>query len=186
MRDIIPAVVMACIIILPVILIEKKLQTKTFHLVFRVTSITLIWYFSYAPIHELSHMLGFKLTGVDIVEYKLIPHFWKGDFREAYIVHGDAGQTQKLFGRMAPYIKDLIFGSGGYLVLKKLPIRKTFATLLVFTLFVSSGLFDLITNFFGFAAEKTGDFYQTATDIGSTFAYLVGISMIIIIAVLSS
>jgi hypothetical protein len=180
MRDIVPAIAMACIIILPLIFMEKKLQTETFRLVFRVVSITIIWYLTYAPIHEISHILGFKLTGVEIIEHKLFPHFWKGDFHHAYIIHGDANQTQKLIGRMAPYAKDLIFALAGFFILRKLSVKKTFVTLLVFTWFVSSGLFDLITNFFGFAAEKTGDFYQTANDIGIGTTYFIAISMIVV------
>ena len=47
--------------------------------------IPVLWYLTYAPIHELSHVLGTYLVGGSVTEIKLIPSFWKGEFGRAWI-----------------------------------------------------------------------------------------------------
>jgi ammonia channel protein AmtB len=50
-----------------------------------MSTIPILWYFVYAPIHELSHLPGAYLVGARIVEVKLIPRFWAGETAVAWI-----------------------------------------------------------------------------------------------------
>ena len=40
-------------------------------------SIPLLWYLTYSPLHELSHVVGTYLVGGTVTSIKLIPRFWK-------------------------------------------------------------------------------------------------------------
>ena len=42
--------------------------------------IPILWYFAYAPLHELSHAAGLYLVGGKAIDYRLIPRFWLGEF----------------------------------------------------------------------------------------------------------
>jgi hypothetical protein len=47
--------------------------------------IPILWYLTYAPLHELSHILGTHIAGGSVIDYKLIPRFWMGEFAGAWI-----------------------------------------------------------------------------------------------------
>ena len=40
--------------------------------------IPVLWYLTYSPIHELSHVLGASLAGVSVTDVKRIPSSWEG------------------------------------------------------------------------------------------------------------
>jgi hypothetical protein len=44
-----------------------------------------VWYSTYARLHELSHAAGLYLVGGKVIDYKLIPRFWLGEFAGAWI-----------------------------------------------------------------------------------------------------
>lgn len=46
-------------------------------------AIPILWYLTYAPLHELSHILGTYLAGGKVVDVKPIPSFWMGEFAVA-------------------------------------------------------------------------------------------------------
>lgn len=48
-------------------------------------TIIILWYLTYAPLHELSHIVGTYLAGGKVVDVKLIPSFWMGEFAVAWI-----------------------------------------------------------------------------------------------------
>ena len=47
--------------------------------------IAVVWYLTYAPIHELSHGAATLLAGGRVLEVKLIPSFWEGTFAVAWV-----------------------------------------------------------------------------------------------------
>lgn len=48
-------------------------------------TIPILWYLTYAPLHELSHVVGTYLVGGRVTYIKLIPSFWAGEFGGAWI-----------------------------------------------------------------------------------------------------
>src|SRR5512136_2998807 len=69
--------------------------------------IPVLWYLTYSPIHELSHVLGTYLVGGAVTELKLIPRFWHGEFGRAWITpQGLWAPWQQLVMTSAPYALD--------------------------------------------------------------------------------
>ncbi len=46
---------------------------------------TFLWYLTYSPLHELSHVAGTYLVGGTVTYVKWIPRFWLGEFARAWI-----------------------------------------------------------------------------------------------------
>jgi hypothetical protein len=71
--------------------------------------IPILWYFTYAPIHELSHAAGVYLVGGKVIGYKLIPRFWLGEFAGAWITPSVITQLwQQLTMTSFPYMLDVV------------------------------------------------------------------------------
>jgi hypothetical protein len=50
-----------------------------------MVSIPVLWYPTYSPLHELSHVAGTYLAGGKVTYVKLIPKFWIGEVARAWI-----------------------------------------------------------------------------------------------------
>ncbi len=180
MIEIVPILAIAILIILPVILLGQSFRASTSRIIITTAVIYALWYLSYALLHELSHMLGFGLAGVDITGCKLIPSFWRGEFGNAYVIIVDTSPCKRFIGQVAPYARDLVFAVAGYIMIKNLSPSRKFLSLLVFTLLISSSVFDVATNFWGFIGESKGDFYKMSDYIGVPSAYLLGAGLLLV------
>src|SRR5450759_2237975 len=84
--------------------------------------IAVLWYLTYAPIHELSHALGTTLVGGRVVDVKLIPSFWEGTFAVAWVTSVGLDQSwQQLVSTGAPYVIDVAFVVASLVVLSPDP-----------------------------------------------------------------
>ena len=71
--------------------------------------IPVLWYFTYAPLHELSHAAGIYLVGGKVIDYKLIPRFWLGEFGGAWTTpRGITQNGQQLTTSSLPYMLDIV------------------------------------------------------------------------------
>lgn len=71
--------------------------------------IPIFWYFTYAPIHELSHAAGTYLVGGKVIEYRLIPRFWLGEFAGGWATPSGYTQSwQQLTSSAFPYLLDIV------------------------------------------------------------------------------
>ena len=107
--------------------------------------IPVLWYLTYAPIHEWSHVVGTYLAGGSVTDYKLIPRFWAGEFGGAWIT--PAGLThpwQKLAMSSAPYVADLASIAAGMSVLRRRASRNAWVVGLVFMLLCLRPAFDFV------------------------------------------
>ena len=85
-----------------------------------MSTIPILWYFVYAPIHELSHLLGAYLLGSQIVDVKLIPRFWAGETGGAWITsEGFTNEWSQLIMTISPYFFDLLSIAVGVYVLQR-------------------------------------------------------------------
>jgi len=141
-----------------------------------------LWFGTYSLLHEGSHVVGIFIVGGKIVDYHLIPPFWKGEFTsDAWVssrfVEGWRGVLAGLF----PYLRDFVFSIAGWVILKSKRIDNCFLVGLVFVLFCLSPLFDITDNYFsGYLVQHaTGnDFTGTAMKIGVLGTNIIGVLLL--------
>ena len=135
-----------------------------------------VWYLTNATLHEGSHYLGCILTGVQIMEVRLIPHFWQGDL-VAYVNTPKMTWGQGAVSVPAPYVLDLFSLLIGVLLLRALGKKGPFLAALLLTLFCLRPLFDITSNFAGFVVWNQGDFKEMAALFGSSAVYGAGVAL---------
>jgi len=130
--------------------------------------IAVVWYLTYAPIHELSHALGTTLVGGRIVDVKLIPSFWEGQFAVAWVTSVGLDQSwQQLVMHGAPYVIDVAFVIASLVVLRRRLSRNALVVGLLLMLLCLRPTFDLVCETVGFVGGFHGDLWNTQLIIGS-------------------
>ena len=139
----------------------------------KMTTICLIvvpplWYLTYAPTHELSHILGTYLAGGKVVDVKLIPRFWVGEFAGAWITPiGLSHPWQKLVMLCAPYVLDLASLIAGAVVLQRHMFKNAFWAGFLWMLLCLRPTFDLVCEAVGFYSGFMGDLFHIQRIVGS-------------------
>jgi hypothetical protein len=137
-----------------------------------------LWYLSNSVFHEGAHYLASALSGVQVKEVRLLPHFWAGDFVNAYVDTGVRTPFQAALGSTAPYWSGVIWVACGLLILRRLSGKPLLLSSLVLTVCCLRPLADLVNNYFGAVAFGFGDFANTAAAIGLPFMHLVALSLL--------
>ncbi len=154
-------------------------------------AIPMLWYLTYSPIHELSHVLGTYLAGGSVTELKLIPSFWHGEFGRAWITpQGLRAPWQQLLMTSAPYVLDGLSVAAGFFALRRQHPIRPFALGVAFMLLCLRPAFDVVCEAVAFALGGQGDLYHIAQATGSTMvwlsmAILLGFSLLTIARVLA-
>ena len=127
-----------------------------------------MWYLTYAPIHELSHALGTTLVGGKVVDVKLIPSFWEGQFAVAWVTSVGLDQSwQQLVMHGAPYVIDVAFVVASLVVLRRRLSRNALVVGLLLILMCLRPTFDLVCETVGFVGGFHGDLWNMQVIIGS-------------------
>src|SRR5450759_1235066 len=130
--------------------------------------IAVLWYLTYAPIHELSHALGTTLVGGRVVDVKLIPSFWEGTFAVAWVTSVGLDQSwQQLVSTGAPYVIDVAFVVASLVVLRRRLSRNALVVGLLLMLMCLRPTFDLVCETVGFVGGFEGDLWRIQLIIGS-------------------
>ena len=139
------------IIVLPLLVFYLRSKWPQKEIVIFAIVLPLLWYLLYAPIHELSHMLGAAIIGASIKDYRLFAHFWEGDFGFAYVdIAGGLGTNfNSLIILVSPYILDFISLILGYFILKSYRIKNSFLAGLIFLFLCLRPTYDVIDNYLG-------------------------------------
>lgn len=140
-----------------------------------VSIIPILWYFVYAPIHELSHLLGAYLVGAHIVDVKLIPSFWVGETAVAWIKsEGFTNEWSQLVMTIAPYVLDLVSIAIAVHLLQRKLSRNAFVVGFLFMLLCLRPAFDFVCETVGFVTGFRGDLYHIALTLGgfATWTFL--------------
>jgi hypothetical protein len=150
-------------------------------IIVNVIILPLIWYVFYAPLHELGHILGCFIVGLEIKDYQLFAHFWEGNFGFAFVDIKDGyGENMNSFVILIlPYMLDLISIVIGYYLLSRYKIINSFLFGLVFLLFNIRPLYDLVDNFIGYYFNHS-DFVLASRIVGSLIIFTFVIISIII------
>jgi hypothetical protein len=139
--------------------------------------IAVLWYLTYAPIHELSHALGTTLVGGRVVDVKLIPSFWEGTFAVAWVTSVGLDQSwQQLVSTGAPYVIDVAFVVASLVVLRRRLSRNALVVGLLLMLMCLRPTFDLVCETIGFVGGFRGDLWHLQLIIGSAalWSFLLG------------
>jgi hypothetical protein len=130
--------------------------------------IPVLWYLTYAPIHELSHAIGTILVGGKVVDIKLIPSFWEGTFAVAWVRSVGLDQSwQQLVSTGAPYAIDVACVVASLVVLRRRLSRNALVVGLLFMLMCLRPTFDLVCETIGFVGGFHGDLWHMQLIIGS-------------------
>lgn len=129
-------------------------------------AIPLVWYLTYAPIHELSHALGTILVGGKVVNIKLIPSFWEGTFAVAWVTPEGLGQFWPIMTG-APYVIDVACVALSLVVLGRRLSRNALVVGLLFMLLCLRPTFDIVCETVGFVGGFRGDLWHLELVIGS-------------------
>jgi hypothetical protein len=135
--------------------------------------IPVLWYLTYAPIHELSHVLGTYLAGGSVTEVKLIPSFWRGEFARAWITpSGITAPWQQLVMTGSPYVLDGLSVAIGFFARHRIRLFRPFALGVALMLLCLRPAFDLVCETVGYALGARGDLYHVALTTGSSTVWL--------------
>lgn len=178
MESILATFELALFIVLPLILFYQRMGLGAKEWVPKVVMLYLTWFFSYALLHELCHLAASWLTGVTILECRLVPHYWEGDFRNAWIKSEFHNDTQLFFSPAAPYLRDLLFLAAGWLMFRKRVMRGTFWEGLLLVLFILSPVYDVFNNYFASVLGSRNDFSTMARSVGTFPVHLFGILLV--------
>jgi hypothetical protein len=148
-----------------------------------------LWYLTYAPLHEIAHMIGIYLVGGRMVDYKLIPHFWVGEYGTAWIqTTGITRPWQQLVSTGSPYVLNVICIVAGLFLIRRRLSGNPFVIGLVFMLLCLRPAFDFLSELTGYVSGNRGDYDALRTIVGSglVWVYIVfslGLSLISIVVI---
>ena len=135
--------------------------------------IPVLWYLTYSPIHELSHVLGTYLVGGSVTELKLIPSFWRGEFARAWITpRGLRAPWQQLVMTSSPYVLDGLSVAVGFFALHRRHLFRPFALGVALMLLCLRPAFDVVCETVAFALGGRGDLYHIALVTGRPTVWL--------------
>ena len=160
-------------VVLPLLIVYLKSDTPLGTKIGCLLVIPPLWYLTYSPLHELSHVLGTYLVGGTVTYIKLIPRFWVGEFGRAWITpEGLRHDWQWLTMTSLPYVLDMICIVVGGRVLRRRMPGNPFIAGLVFMLLLLRPLFDLVCETVAFASGQRGDFYHMQLRLGGGAMWL--------------
>jgi hypothetical protein len=137
------------LIVLPLLFYLKSRAQPVERIVLYIFVVYVLWYLPYAPIHEGSHFLGGRLSGMHLKSSQFIPPFWKGDFVHGYVTWENGKLWQMLLSCQAPYAIDGFIVVLGFLLFRRrTPFAPFVGALIVAQTFLRS-VFDVAVNYFG-------------------------------------
>ncbi len=168
----------ALLIILPLTIFFQRSGWQPKSYIPAILLLYVIWYLSYAFLHEASHLLGVWVTGTKVEGYQLIPHFWKGDFSTGYIRSVYDSKSDEFIVVIFAYLRDLVFLTAGYFILKRMNTTRTLLTGLILVVFILSPVYDIIDNYLAFLVGAKNDFNALIVISNKFTVHTIGILML--------
>ncbi|MBX2991101.1 MAG: hypothetical protein KF749_08035 [Bacteroidetes bacterium] len=162
-------------VVAPLLVLYLRGTWKQQTMVACMSTIPILWYFVYAPIHELSHLLGAYIVGGRIVEVKLIPRFWVGEIAVAWIKsEGFTSEWTRLIMTASPYVLDLVSIAVGVYILQRKLSSNAFLIGFLFMVLCLRPAFDLVCETIGYVTGFQGDLFHIALTAGdfTTWTFL--------------
>jgi hypothetical protein len=163
-------------IVLPLIILYLRGNWPLRVMVICLVTVPILWYLTYAPLHELSHVAGAYLAGGSVTFIKLIPRFWEGEFARAWITTAGIDRPwQHLICTGFPYILDVVSAAIGYGFLRGRTHIGPFIMGLAFMLLCLRGAFDILCEIVGYALGGMGDIYHIALILGPSMTWILAL-----------
>ena len=164
--------------VVPLVLFYLRNRWPVFRWSVALLGIVAVTVFTYAFLHEASHVLAVYAVGSRPVKVHLVPRYWAGEFTTGASVSSEPvdGWLGAIPG-LGPYIKDVLFVVAGVWILRNRRIQTAFVAGLTYATFCLAPLFDLVNNYsiYVLFGEVPGnDFYGTALRWGPGWAHAVG------------
>ena len=155
------------VLVMPLLVLYLKGNWPLRKVIPALVIIPILWYFTYAPLHELSHAAGIYLLGGKVVEYKLIPRFWLGEFGGAWVIRSGITQSwQQLTMTAFPYLLDIVCFVVALFVFRRDFARNPFLIGLAFMLLCLRPAMDFVFEPIGFLSGFRGDLYHIQQIVG--------------------
>lgn len=152
--------VILLVVVIPLLVLYLKGNWPLRKIIPSLVIIPVIWYFTYAPLHEMSHAAGTHFVGGKVIAWRLIPRFWLGEFAGAWATPGGFTQSwQQLTSSAFPYLLDIVCLVVTIFVFRRWFSRKPFFVGLVFMLLCLRPTFDVVGETIGFLTGWKGDLY---------------------------
>jgi hypothetical protein len=155
------------VVVMPLLVLYLKGNWPLRKVIPPLVIIPILWYFTYAPLHELSHAAGIYLVGGKVIVWKLIPRFWLGEFARAWVIPSGITQSwQQLTMTAFPYLLDIVCFVVAIVVFRRGFSRNPFFTGLAFMLLCLRPAMDFVFEPIGFLSGDRGDFYALQQIVG--------------------
>ena len=155
------------VVVMPLLVLYLKGNWPLRKVIPPLVIIPVFWYFTYAPLHELSHVAGVYLVGGKVIDYLLIPRFWLGEFGGAWITPSGITQSwQQLTMTAFPYMLDIVCFVVAIFVFRRGSSRNPFFIGLAFMLLCLRPAIDFVFESIGFLSGFRGDLYNIQQIVG--------------------
>ena len=155
------------VVVMPLLVLYLKGNWPLHKVIPPLVIIPVLWYFTYAPLHELSHAAGLYLVGGKVVDYKLIPRFWVGEFGGAWVIQSGITQSwQQLTMTAFPYMLDIVCFVVAIVVFRRGFSRNPFFIDFAFMLLCLRPAMDFVFEPIAFLSGDRGDFYAIQQIVG--------------------
>lgn len=155
------------VVVIPLLVLYLKGNWPLSKVIPPLVIIPVLWYFTYAPLHELSHAASIYLVGGKVIEYKLIPRFWLGEFGGAWVTPSGITQSwQQLTMSAFPYMLDIVCFVVAIFVFRRGSSGNPFFIGLAFMLLCLRPAIDFVFESIGLLSGFRGDLYNIQQIVG--------------------
>ncbi len=155
------------VVVVPLLVLYIKGTWPLRKVISPLVIISVLWYFSYAPLHELSHAAGAYLVGGKVLEYKLMPRFWLGEFGGAWIrPSGITHSWHQLTMSAFPYMLDIVCFVVAIVVFRRASSRNPFLIGLALMLLCLRPAMDFVFEPIGLVSGIRCDLYAIQQMVG--------------------
>lgn len=155
------------VVVTPLLVLYIKGNWPLRKVILSLVIIPILWYFTYAPLHELSHAAGLYLVGGKVIDYRLIPSFWLGEFAGAWITPSGIPQSwQQVTMTAFPYLLDIVCFVIALFVFRRGFSKNPFLIGLAFMLLCLRPAMDFVFEPIAFLSGDRNDFYALQQIIG--------------------
>jgi hypothetical protein len=155
------------VVVMPLLVLYLKGNWPLRKVIPPLVIIPILWYFTYVPLHELSHAAGLYLVGGKAIDYKLIPRFWLGEFSGGWVTPSGITQSwQQLTFHAFPYMLDIVCFVVAIFVFRRCSSRNPFFIGLAFMLLCLRPAIDFVFESIGFLSGWRGDLWYMQQIVG--------------------
>ena len=155
------------VVVMPLLVLYLKGNWPLRKIIPPLVVIPILWYFTYVPLHELSHAAGLYLVGGKAIDYKLIPRFWLGEFSGGWVTPSGITQSwQQLTFSAFPLMLDIVCFVVAIFVFRRCFSRNPFLIGLAFMLLCLRPAIDFVFESIGYLSGWRGDLWYMQQIVG--------------------